>query len=276
MTHEEMNELYELYVLGALEPAETAAINEHVSEQCAYCLQHIGDASFVTAAMSGLAEALEPPARLRKRVLASVTPEVAPKRNWLWAVAGLSAACAALLIFALWTTNSLRSYQARDAALESQQTQLRAYQAQIAALEAEQGRLRAYRAQIADLQAERNQLREAVEILSRSETRTVLFGSADRPQGRVFVNRNRGVVFVGSRLPALPQGRTFQLWLIPTAKGAAPQSAGLFRPNAAGDFVQVRREPVDTTRIQAVAVSVEPAGGSPAPTTTPVLIVPLG
>lgn len=239
MTHDEMNELYELFALGALEPAETAAINEHVSEQCAYCLEHLANARVVTAAMSGLAEAVEPPARLHRRVIASVKPD-RPKSNWLFAVAGLSAACAALLVFALWTAGATRSYQA----------------------------------QVATLEAERNQLREAVEILSRSETKTVQFGLADQPHGRVFVNRNRGLVFVGSRLPALPQDRIFQLWLIP-GKGA-PESAGLFRPNAAGDFVKVRREAVNTTRIQAVAVSVEPPGGSLAPTTKPVLIVPLG
>ena len=238
MTHDEMKELYELYVLGALEQDETAAIDEHVRTECAHCLQQIQDARFVAAALSGIAEPVEPSARLRKRVIAIVKPEP-PQRNWLFALGSLSAACAALLIFALWTASSARSY----------------------------------RAQVADLQTERSQLREAVQILSRSETKTVQFGLANQPHGRVFVNRNRGIVFVGSQLPTLASDRTFQLWLIP-AKGA-PESVGVFRPNTTGDFVKVRREPVDTSRIHAVAVSVEPPGGSPAPTTTPILIVPL-
>jgi hypothetical protein len=52
------------------------------------------------------------------------------------------------------------------------------------------------------LQAERNQLREAVEILSKFETKAVQFGLANnQPHGRVFVNRNRGLIFVGARLP---------------------------------------------------------------------------
>jgi len=181
-----------------------------------------------------------PPARLRQRVITSVKPETTKTRGWFWAVAALSAACVALIALAVSSRSSIRTY--RD--------------------------------QISELTAERSQLREAVEILSRSETRTVQFGRADnQAHGRVFVNRNRGLVFVGSQLPQLAANRTFQLWLIPAA--GAPQSAGLFRPNPAGDFVNVQTRPIDTG-IQAVAVSVEPEGGSPAPTTTPILVVPLG
>ncbi len=238
MTHEEMNDLYELYLLGALEIEQAAEIERHVDTQCAYCLQHIQEAVAVTSAMCGLAEDHKPPARLRRRVLASVRPETRSK-NWLFAVAGLSAACAALLALTLWSIQLVRSD----------------------------------RAQIATLLAERNQLRETVEILSKSDTRTVQFGRNNQPHGRVFVNRNQGLVFVGSQLPSLARDRTFQLWLIPAT--GAPQSAGVFRPNAAGDFVNVRTTPIDTARIHAVAVSVEPQGGSSAPTTTPILIVPL-
>ena len=240
MTHAEMDDLYELYVLGTLEPAEAAEIEEHVQTRCEYCLQHLQDALTVSAAMSGLAEEHAPPQRLRQRILASVKPE---KRSssWLFAVAGLSAACAALVAFAIWSSSNLNRY--RD--------------------------------QVADLQVQRNELRSAVEILSQSETRTVQFGrAANQPHGRVFVNPRQGLVFVGSQLPQLASNRTFQLWLIPAT--GAPESVGLFRPNAAGNFVNVRTTPVDTSRIHAVAVSVEPPGGSPAPTTKPVLIVPLG
>jgi anti-sigma-K factor RskA len=239
MTHPEMKDLYELYALGVLEAPEAAEIEEHLRTECAYCSEQVAEARHVVAAMSGLAELKDPPASLRRRVIGSVKPEP-PKRSWLFAVAGLSAACAALLAVVLWTGSAMRTY----------------------------------REQISELQVERRQLREALEILSRTDTKTVQFGSAEQPHGRVFVNRNNGLVFVGSRLPQLASNRTFQLWLIPAA--GAPESAGLFRPNAAGDFVNVRTTPVDTSRIQAVAVSVEPPGGSPAPTTKPILIVPLG
>lgn len=239
MTHAEMDELYELYVLGALEAAEATEIEQHVETQCAYCLEHVHAAAMVASAMSGMAEPADPPSRLRQRVIASVKLE-APKRSWTFAIAALGVACAGLFAFSLWTAASLRSS----------------------------------RSEIADLQSQRDQLREVVEILSKSDTKTVQFGLANQAHGRVFVNRDRGVVFVGSELPPLAADRTFQLWLVPGS--GAPESLGLFRPNAAGNAVRVRTTPIDTGRIQAVAVSVEPPGGSPAPTTKPILIVPLG
>ena len=239
MTHEELNGLYELYLMGALEPQEALEIEQHVADQCPVCIPRLQEATGVVASLSGIAEQQPLPPRLRKRVLASVKPET-ESRNWLFGVLGLSAACVALLVFALWTTGSMNSY----------------------------------RRQVAELEAQRNQLRAAVEILSQSQTRTVKFGLAEnKPHGRVFVNPESGLVFVGSQLPQLASNRTFQLWLIPTS--GAPESAGVFKPNAAGTFVNVRTTPVNTSRIHAVAVSVEPQGGSPAPTTTPILIVPL-
>ena len=239
MTHAEMNELYELYVLGAIEPELAGEIEEHLRTGCTHCTEQIQRARDTAAVLSFLAEAQEPPARLRSRVLASVQP-FPRERKWLFAVAGLSAACVALLIVAVWDGNSLRASRAR----------------------------------IASLLTERQQLQETVEILSKSDTRAVQFGRAAEPHGRVFINRNNGIIFVGSALPSLASDRTFQLWLIPAT--GAPESAGLFRPNSAGDFVQVRPTPIDTSRIRAVAVSAEPSGGSSAPTTKPILIVPLG
>jgi hypothetical protein len=131
------------------------------------------------------------------------------------------------------------------------------------------------REQLAMIRSERDQMRAALEIMSRSETRSVQFGRAENvPHGRVFVNRNGGLVFVGSQLPQLAADRTFELWLVPQT--GAPRPAGLFRPNATGDSVNVSQIAVDPSETKAVAVSIEPLAGSNAPTTTPILVVPLG
>jgi len=244
MTHPEMNELYELYLLGTLEPEPASEIETHVIDRCEYCEERLREAALVVTAMSGMAEQLEPPKHLRERVLASVRPPAVRPHgqtaNWIYAVAGLAAACVLLFVYTLWSANTSRSL----------------------------------RAEISTLTQERDQLRSAVEVLSRPDTRMVQFGKENAARGRVFLSRNGGVVFAGSQLPQLASDKTFQLWLIPA--NGAPRSAGLFRANAQGGFVNVVPGPLNLTQIQAVAVSVEPRQGSPAPTTTPILVVSIG
>jgi anti-sigma-K factor RskA len=240
MTHAEMDELYELYALGALEVELAAQIDEHVATQCQYCLEHIREAVNATAMLSGLSDSLEAPSNVRERLLAGLRPRKSARR-WSFAVPVLALACAALLVFGIWSTNQLSGI----------------------------------RSELDRVVGERDQLRSAVEILTKSETRTVRFGQSDQvAHGRVFVNKSGGFVFVGSELPKIAADKTFELWLVP-AKGA-PAPAGLVRANAAGDFVHVSQTPVDVSRIAAIAVSVEPRAGSAAPTTKPFIIVPLG
>ena len=259
MTHAEMNELYELYALGALERDAYSEIHNHLSEGCEYCTDHVRDAVYSAAMLSSLAEAVAPPPEVRARLLAGIErrPSSAavipppirsetvqapkPKGWWNFAVPTLATTSLALLAFSVWSADQVKEM----------------------------------RADLTQVASERDQLRSALEILSKSQTRAVQFGESDNvAHGRVFVNRSGGFVFVGSDLPSIASDRTFELWLVP-AKGA-PQSAGLARASASGDIVHVSQAPVDSKQFAAVAVSVEPLGGSPAPTTKPFLIVPLG
>jgi anti-sigma-K factor RskA len=89
--------------------------------------------------------------------------------------------------------------------------------------------------------------------------------------GTVIVRGNR-VYFAFSKLPALPRGRVYQAWTI--AKGSSvPAPSVTFTPNSEG--VAVVALPADASRLAAVAVSVEPEGGSKAPTTKPTIVRPL-
>ncbi len=264
MTHAEMNELYELYALGVLEPELAAEIDAHLAQPCSYCEGHVQAAAEFTAALAGIAEEKKPPARLRERVLGSVAP-VRRGRNWAPLVAGLAAACIALLIFSLWSRSQTSRMREQVAALRNQSSELRN---ELAVLAIE-------RDQLAATRVERNQLRAALDIVSRPDTRAVQFGKAENvPHGRVFANNRRGLVFVGSQLPRLAANRSFELWIMP--KKGAPRPAGVFRSNAAGDSVHISSAAVDLAQTKAVAVSVEPRAGSSAPTTTPIVVVPIG
>jgi len=91
------------------------------------------------------------------------------------------------------------------------------------------------------------------------------------PNGDILKNGER-VYLVMRTLPALPSGRVYQAWtLAPGAKSVAPSVT--FVPDDSG-FVVVSL-PQASAKIGAVAISVEPAGGSRAPTTKPLFVQPL-
>jgi len=78
------------------------------------------------------------------------------------------------------------------------------------------------------------------------------------------------VVVASSGLPALPSSKTYQLWMMGPA-GIRP--AGLLRPDATGHVpLRVATVPGGANR---VGLTVEPAGGSAQPTTTPIAVLPL-
>ncbi len=243
MTHSEMDESYELYLMGVLDPVEASEIAEHIHNNCEYCSERIQDASTLLASLSALAEPVSPPVSLRKRILSLAAPAEQPKarRGWPLAFALAAAASIALLVWGI---------REHDAIAETV-------------------------SQLREVSRQRNELRSAMEILTETDTRTVNFGQSQSvPHGRVFLSRNGGVVFLGSRLPELTSGKTFELWLVP-AKGN-PQPAGLFKTNPEGVSVNVLERSINPSEYAAIAVSVEPDGGSPQPSAKPILIVPLG
>jgi anti-sigma-K factor RskA len=75
---------------------------------------------------------------------------------------------------------------------------------------------------------------------------------------------NGNATLMVSGLDAAPKGKTYEAWVIP--KGKAPRPAGLFE---GGKPTTIHLHGVPQ-KGAVVAVTVEPADGSPAPTTTPI------
>jgi anti-sigma-K factor RskA len=73
---------------------------------------------------------------------------------------------------------------------------------------------------------------------------------------------------IGKNLKALPGGKTYELWYI-SAKGT-PTSAGIFQSDGKSTL-QVLKGTM--TKGDTVGVTVEPAGGSKAPTTKPIVAI---
>jgi hypothetical protein len=113
---------------------------------------------------------------------------------------------------------------------------------------------------------------EALSILNAPGTSELSFavGSA---RGKVFVNPQQGVLLIASNLTPAPQGKVYEMWLLP--KNGRPVPAGLIEPPPNGTVLHVDHEPVDAASLAAVGVTIENQGGASQPGSPPFLTVPL-
>ncbi|MEU4151609.1 anti-sigma factor [Streptomyces sp. NPDC026659] len=230
------------YALHALPDEERAAFERHVSG-CASCAQEVAE---FTATAARLASASAVPVRdgMRREVLHRVTtvrqvpPATAPAhevRRRLPRGRGPArwalAACLAAAV-GFGGTAVWQYERAQDAR---------------------------QRAALAERQAD-----EVAGVLSAPDARTRSARVAGGT-GTLVVSAGRDrAVFVASDMPAPPKGKVYQLWF---ADGGTMRPAGLMSPGRAAQTVLMRGR-VDGA--SAVGVTVEPAGGSPRPTSTPV------
>jgi anti-sigma-K factor RskA len=120
--------------------------------------------------------------------------------------------------------------------------------------------------QVADLQGRLDEARSATSVLAAPDlARIDLQGQVAAPdaRARALWSRSRGLVFSASNLPALPAGKVYQVWVV-TAQD--PVSAGLLVPDPSGGGTTYYMTSPDIGAPVAVAVTLEPAGGVPAPT----------
>ncbi len=243
MTHDELRDMYEFYTLGLLEVDEHAEIEAHLKRGCETCKAGVRRAVITNSAILSLVPDVAPPKRLRRRVLAGFGVE---RQSWGW-MAGWGALTAGLLVATLWYSTEVQR-TGTDLALA--------------------------REQVAKSATELTRVQTVLEFLNQPETKQVTFGKSEQqpPRGTVLVNPRTGVLLIAANLPALPAGKTFEMWVIP--KGGAPKPAGLFQATSQGSALHLARGPVDPAT-SAVAISVEPEAGSAAPSTTPIVVAPV-
>ena len=96
---------------------------------------------------------------------------------------------------------------------------------------------------------------------------TAFIAATPGPAGDVLPLPDDGRILLDFHdLPALPAGREYQVWLI---DAGGPRGAGTFRAASDGRAAFLIQ---DSAPADAIAVTVEPAGGSPQPTSDPILI----
>ncbi|QIN78689.1 hypothetical protein GBA65_09340 [Rubrobacter marinus] len=105
-----------------------------------------------------------------------------------------------------------------------------------------------------------------------AERRTIQMegsGLASNAGGEVLMTGDDQAVLVARELPPPPEGEVYETWII---RDGVPEPAGLFEPRD-GDAATTVRGSMEGA--EAVAVTLEPEGGSPMPTSDPILVAPL-
>ena len=275
--HAPFDQLSAFYALGALSENDRTGFEAHL-EVCLECVREVKALLPVTRRLVYAAPLLDAPAALRARVLGQVTGTAPAPRDTLAApldtvLSGVEAPgmspirikprrgpgalfwLAAILLIAAaglggwYVTEVDRQTEGLRAALDTA-TRL----AERAQIEVETARTAA-----AD--------REAVlAIVTGPEVQQLdLAGQplAPRASARALWNNAAEMVFIATGLPSLPAGDIYQLWFV---LPDAPVSAALVEPDLDGAATVILEVPNNVTLPAMMAMTVEPAGGVPAPT----------
>lgn len=259
-----------LFAMQALAHDEAVRLREHVQE-CSDCRDELAHISRDLALYALSAEQKPLPKGARDRFLARIgadaesvpaAPVPAPqravavqksKRVFLWPLGIAWAAVAALAIVVIVLGIRIGSLD---------------------------GQLQQARARLAEQSATRARAQAILDLLTAPAARHVELTAAKArpaPTARAVYLASKGALLMqASNLNAVPAGKTYELWVIPTQ--GAPLPAGLFRPDEAGNASVVLPDIPKGVEAKAFGVTIEQAGGSSTPTAPIVLqgAVPAG
>ncbi|MDQ2866073.1 MAG: anti-sigma factor [Candidatus Eremiobacteraeota bacterium] len=257
LMHEAMLEDVAVYALGALPSGEARRVRDHIAT-CAACASEYALLAPAVAVVGMSAEVFAedrsgitaPSPMLKSRIMRQVRREnpMAPNaparvrgsRTIVWPAYLVAAACFAIAIFSSLLNLSLMQ-------------QLRTSQAQVAAVQHRSSGLA------------RTLVDERTALADIASDRAQRFNVTDGQIVRV----NHHIYLTMHGMEAPPHGKVYQAWTI--AKGTktvAPSST--FVPDSHGSAVIAL--PVNADSIKSVAVSIEPEGGSKAPTSKPIIL----
>ena len=252
------------FVLGALNDADRREFAEHRAVGCAVCEAEIVRLEQAVGLLARSASMARPSVELRSRTLAAIAAEpraaaaleptterqparteagrvvrLGESRRFAFAPWAFAAAAAVLAVatIGLWRDADRLRSELRDA-----------------------------RQHLAETEQHLLDERRWTEVLNAMDAQAVSL--APTPDGAADL-RGRGTwdpatgraVIVFEHVTA-PSGRDYQLWgLHPDG----PRSLGLIRPDASGRAIVKLEDAGDSATLQAFAISLEPAGGSPNP-----------
>ena len=259
MNHDE-RELASAYVLDALDAGDRERFEAHLPG-CAECQAEVRSFRPVVDALARVADARRPSPELRARVLDARGARAAQPRVLPGPGASRAVRPAIVVPWFLATAAALAL-----AVLTPYTAQLRNRTRELAAA------VRDLTARLAEGDRQLVAVRNEVSLLAAPDVKRVdLRGQGAVPQAaaRAYFSRSRGVYFVASDLPAISSDRAYQLWFV-TPGG--PVNAQVFIPDGRGGAELIAAVPPGMPDPTVLAVTLEPAGGSPQPTTVPFLV----
>lgn len=232
--HERVHDLAPEYALGVLDPEDRDVVDAHLAG-CADCRRDVGGMLAVSGALATSLPPAPAPPELRARILAAATGRLQPvvsRRQWGGWVVGVAAAIAA-------------------AAVGLDDVRLRRE------LTASHGR-------VAQLQQQLALQRDVAQPVLNGQQFVRLAPVSGKGPAALWVNPpGKAPYLAAPDLPDLGPNRTYELWFL---RGAKPLPAGTF---PAGSVLTLPQTPQGTT---AMAITVEPRGGSATPTTAPIML----
>ena len=255
--------MIEAYAIGSLDPSERAALEAHIAGGCSDCVKALEEARWLVSQLAYLAPNAQPSDMLKARLLQTARGEAASGTTrqstlrqpavpwWLWA------GVAALVIFSVYSSWNERKLRSEIADLQQQAT----------TQQAERQRLEQ------QLIGAKTQAYEAM-IWSDPKSVKIMLRPKDpkMPPLEAMWHPDMGLCIRGWDVPKPGDKHMLQLWLIPK-KGGKPMPSMTLWPDATGKFSEVVEHPQQAmSDTQALAITEEPMGGSPQPTSTPMWV----
>jgi len=265
LTCDEASELAGLYVLDALEAAESVAVRAHL-HVCAESHPEFAELGGVVPALAELFQPVEAPAALKSRVMAAVAAERAPARpaSSSTAVPG-AARSQAEMDARVWEPPAAKRPPARRPSSLGWGMAAAAVMV-IAVLGAWNVVLQT---RAGEVEQRSQMIAQAIAVSTDPEAEVAVLrgtGPAEGASGFAAFPRDGDGYIVLVDLPAAPAGQTYQAWYLVDGQAT---SAGLMTVGADGYAVLSGVDGREDA--QQIALTIEPAGGVDSPSADPVV-----